>query len=160
MLWGLAGAAYMIIGKLLLPTRIKICEKLGVSRETFGFKTLQRFLTFFLIAPLVDIFSVGTLRECAVYFKRMLTVWNPWVLFDGSLFDLGMSAADWRIAAAAGLVMLTASVLREKGYGCRFIIKQNPAFRVALFLTLVFAIVIFGVYGSAYSASAFVYAGF
>lgn len=160
MLWGLAGAAYMIIGKLLLPARIKVCEKLGVSRETFGFKTLQRFLTFFLIAPLVDIFSVGTLRECAVYFKRMLTVWNPWVLFDGSLFDLGMSAAEWRIAAAAGLVMLTASVLREKGYGCRFIIKQNPAFRVALFLTLVFAIVIFGVYGSAYSASAFVYAGF
>ena len=160
MLWGIAGAAYMIIGKLLLPTRIKICNILGVNRESFGFKTLQRFLTFFLIASLVDIFSVGTLKECAVYLKRMLTVWNPWVLFDGSLFDLGISATDWQVAAAAGAVMLMASVLREKGYGCKFIIKQNPAFRAALFLTLVFAIVIFGVYGSAYSASAFVYAGF
>ncbi len=160
MLWGIAGAAYMIIGKLLLPARIKICNKLGINRESFGFKTLQRFLTFFLIAPLVDIFSVGTLKECAVYLKRMLTVWNPWVLFDGSLFDLGMSATDWHVAVVAGIVMLTASILREKGYGCKFIIKQNPAFRIALFLTLVFAIVIFGVYGSAYSASAFVYAGF
>ena len=105
-------------------------------------------------------FRVEAVSQAFLLIKNMFAVWNPWVLFDGSLFDLGMSAADWRIAAAAGLVMLTASVLREKGYGCRFIIKQNPAFRVALFLTLVFAIVIFGVYGSAYSASAFVYAGF
>ncbi len=160
MLWGLAGAICTITGKLLLPTRVKICEKLGISRETFGFKTFQKFLVFFMHAMLIDIFSVGTLRECAAYFKRMLTVWNPWVLFDGSLFELGMSAADWQVAAVAGIAMLTASVLREKGYGCKFIIKQNPAFRVVLFLALLFSTVIFGVYGSAYSASAFVYAGF
>lgn len=160
MLWGLAGAACTIIGKLLLPARVRICKKLGINRETFGFRMLQRFFVFFICAMLIDIFSVGTLRECAAYFKRMLTVWNPWVLFDGSLFELGMSAADWQVASAAGIAMLTASVLREKGYGCRFIIKQNPAFRVALFLTLLFSTVIFGVYGSAYSASAFVYAGF
>ena len=160
MLWGLTGALYMIIGKFLLPYRVRLCEKLHIDRESFGFKTLQRFLTFFLIAPLVDIFSVGTLRQCAVYFKRMFSVWNPWVLFDGSLCELGMTAADWRVAAAAGIVMLTVSVLREKGYGCPFLLKQNPAFRIVLFLLLLFVIVLFGVYGSAYSASAFVYAGF
>ena len=160
MLWGLTGALYMIIGKFLMPLRLRLSEKLHIDRESFGFKTLQRFLTFFLIAPLVDIFSVGTLRQCAVYFKRMFSVWNPWVLFDGSLCELGMTASDWRVAAAAGIVMLTVSVLREKGYGCKFIIKQNPAFRVVLFLVLLFTIVIFGVYGSAYSAGAFVYAGF
>jgi len=160
MLWGLVGALYMIIGNFLMPARLKLSEKLHIDRESFGFKTMQRFLTFFLIAPLVDIFSVGTLRQCAVYFKRMFSVWNPWVLFDGSLCELGMTATDWRVVTVAGLVMLSVSVLREKGYSSKFIIKQNPAFRVALFLALVFAIVIFGVYGSAYSASAFVYAGF
>lgn len=160
MLWGLGGAMYMIIGKLLMPTRLKISEKLGVNRESFGFKTLQRFITFFLIAPLVDIFSVGTLKECAVYFYRMLTTWNPWVLFDGSLFELGMSQIDWRVCTFAGVVMLCVSALCEKGLGCKFIISQNVLFRVVLFMILVFAIAIFGVYGAAYSASAFVYAGF
>ena len=160
MLWGLGGALYMMIGRALLPTRVKISEKLNVNRESFGFKTLQRFITFFLIAPLVDIFSVGTLKECAVYFYRMFTTWNPWVLFDGSLFELGMSQTDWRVCTAAGIVMLCASVLREKGIGCKFIISQNVLFRVVLFMVLVFSIVIFGVYGAAYSASAFVYAGF
>lgn len=160
MFWGLGGAAYMIIGNLLLPYRLKLSKKLGINRESFGFKTLQRFITFFLIAPLVDIFSVGTLPQAAVYYRQMLTVWNPWVLFDGSLCALGMSATDWGVCAAAGIILLCVSALRENGYDCGFIIKQNAAFKVTLFLLMLFAIVIFGVYGAAYSASAFVYAGF
>lgn len=159
-LWGFISAFYMVVGQITMPYRLKACEKLGINRETFAFKMLQRFITFWLIAPLVVIFSVSRLREAAVYFRNMFTVWNPWVLFDGSLCDMGMSATDWTVCIFAGIILLIVSALRENGYDCKFIIKQNGFFKAFLALALFFAIMIFGVYGATYSASAFVYAGF
>ena len=121
---------------------------------------LRTFITFWLIAPLVVIFSVSRLREAAVYFRNMFTVWNPWVLLDGSLCDMGMSATDWKVVIFGGIILLIVSALRENGYDCKFILRQNPMFKVLLALVMFFAIMIFGVYGATYSASAFVYAGF
>jgi len=159
-LWGFISAFYMVVGQITMPYRLKASAALGINRETFGYKMLQRFITFWLIAPLVVIFSVSRLREAAVYFRNMLTVWNPWVFFDGSLCDMGMSATDWTVVIFGGIILLVVSALRENGYDCKFIIKQNAAFKMLLALVLFFAIMIFGVYGATYSASAFVYAGF
>ncbi len=158
--WGFMGAFYMAVGQLTLPYRLRLCEKLHIDRETFGYKMLQRFIVFMLMAAIVVPFSIGGLKPTAVYFRQMLTVWNPWVLFDGSLCTMGMTATDWRVCILGGLVLLAVSALREHGYSCAFILRQNPVFRAALVLVLFFAIIVFGVYGAQYSASAFVYAGF
>lgn len=158
--WGFMGAFYMAVGQLTLPYRLRLCEKLHIDRETFGYKMLQRFIVFMLMAAIVVPFSIGGLKATAVYFRQMLTVWNPWVLFDGSLCTMGMTATDWRVCILGGLVLLAVSALREHGYSCAFILRQNPVFRAALVLVLFFAIIVFGVYGAQYSASAFVYAGF
>ena len=154
------GAFYMAIGQLTLPWRTAACEKLHINRESFGFKMLQRFIVFMLMAAIVVPFSIGGLKATAVYFRQMFSVWNPWVLFDGSFYELGMTAADWRICIFGGLILLAVSVLREHGYSCKFIFQQNVAFRAALCLVMFFALIVFGVYGAQYSANAFVYAGF
>lgn len=159
-LWGFMSAFYMVVGEITKPTRLKLTAALHIDRESFGFKMLQRFITFWLIAPLVVIFSAGSLRGTAVYFRQMLTVWNPWVLFDGTLTQLGMTGTDWFVCGVGGLILLVVSALRENGYDCKFILKQNPLFRVGLVLALFFAIMIFGVYGAQFSAGAFAYAGF
>ena len=159
-LWGFISAFYMVVGQITMPYRLKASEKLGINRDSFGFKMLQRFITFWLIAPLVVIFSVSRLREAAVYFRNLFTQWNPWVLFDGSLCDMGMSGSDWIVVIFGGIVLLIVSALRENGYNCGFIIKQNAAFKVFLGLLMFFAVMIFGIYGAQFSASAFVYAGF
>ena len=158
--WGFMGAFYMAVGQLTLPWRTAACEKLHINRESFGFKMLQRFIVFMLMAAIVVPFSIGGLKATAVYFRQMFSVWNPWVLFDGSFYELGMTAADWRICIFGGLILLTVSALREHGYSCKFILQQNVAFRAALCLVMFFALIVFGVYGAQYSANAFVYAGF
>ena len=159
-LWGFMSAFYMVVGQITMPYRVKFCEKLHISRETFGFKMLQRFITFGLIAPLVNIFSVGSLKAAAVYFRQFFSEWNPWVLFDGTLTQMGMSGTDWLVCAIGGTILLVVSALRENGYDCKFVIRQNPLFRITIAMTLFFAIMIFGIYGAQFSASAFVYAGF
>ncbi|MGI5976417.1 MAG: MBOAT family O-acyltransferase [Candidatus Limivicinus sp.] len=159
-LWGFMSALYMVLGQITKPLRLKICEKLRINRDTFCYKTMQRFIVFGLIAPLVVIFNVDNLKSAAVYFRQFLTVWNPWVLFDGSLCEMGMSAADWTVSIVSGVIFLIVSILREKGYSCKSILRQNTVFRVGLALVMFFAIAVFGVYGASYSAGAFVYAGF
>lgn len=159
-MWGFTAAFYMAVGQLTYGWRKRACEKLHIDRSTFGHKMLQRFFVFFLMAVIVIPFSIGGLKASLVYFRQMFTVWNPWVLFDGSFCSMGMSATDWCVCIAGGIILLVVSVLRERGYSCEHILKQNAAFRVVLGLAMFFAVVIFGVYGAEYSASAFVYAGF
>ena len=158
--WGFVAAAYMVVGQLTLPYRKRACEALHIDRGTFGYKSLQRFIVLLLMSANVVPFSIGGLKATAVYFLRMFTVWNPWVLVDGSFFTMGMTATDWAVVLVFGAVLLTVSALREHGYSVKFILKQNAVFRAALVLVMFFAIVVFGVYGAQYSANAFVYAGF
>lgn len=158
--WGFMAAFYMAIGQFTQSWRLKACEKLHINRETFGYKTFQRFIVFMLMAVIVIPFSIGGLRQTYVYFRQMFSTWNPWVLVDGTFATLGMTATDWTVCAIAGAVLLVVSSLREHGYNCQFILKQNPVFKVLLCLVMFFAIVVFGVYGAQYSANAFVYAGF
>lgn len=158
--WGFVAAMYMAVGQLTLPWRKKACAALKIDRETFGYKSLRRFIVLILMSANVVPFSIGGLKATAVYFKRMLTVWNPWVLFDGSFLQMGMTATDWTVVLVAGAVLLAVSALREHGYSVRFILKQNGVFRAALALAMFFALIVFGVYGAQYSANAFVYAGF
>ncbi len=158
--WGFVAAMYTTVGALTLPRRKRACEKLSIDRTTFGYKSLQRFIVLVLMSINVVPFSIGGLKATAVYFIRMISVWNPWVLFDGTFATLGMTATDWAVVLFFGAVMLSVSALREHGYSVRFILKQNGVFRAALALVMFFAIVVFGVYGAQYSSAAFVYAGF
>lgn len=158
--WGFVAAAYMAVGQLTLPWRVKACEKLHINRDTFGYISLQRFIVLLLMSANVVPFYIGGIKPMLVYFYRMVTQWNPWVLFDGTFLTMGMTATDWTVVLVGGAVMLAVSALREHGYSVQFILKQNPVFRCALMLLMFFALIVFGVYGAQYSANAFVYAGF
>ena len=53
------------------------------------------------------------------------------------------------------------SLLQEKGYRLRESLdRQNIVFRWVVYLTAVYAVIIFGVYGIGYDATSFIYQGF
>ena len=61
-------------------------------------------------------------------------------------------------AISAGVVV---SLLQEKGYKLRESLdRQNIVFRWAVYLTAVYAVIIFGVYGIGFDAASFIYQGF
>ena len=85
---------------------------------------------------------------------------ESWTLFDGSLSAFGISSLDWAILLFALAILGLVSALREKGYDSGCILKQGMAARALLCWGMFITIVVFGVYGGEYSASAFIYAGF
>jgi hypothetical protein len=59
------------------------------------------------------------------------------------------------------IILFVIEILQEKGINIRLsIAKQDFIFRWSLFLTLIFAIIIFGIYGIGYNSNDFIYMGF
>ena len=89
------------------------------------------------------------------------TTFNPWVLVDGSLYEMGLDANNFHLLILAIFVFFVVSLLQEKGYKLRESLdRQNIVFRWAVYLTAVYAVIIFGVYGIGFDAASFIYQGF
>ena len=93
--------------------------------------------------------------------KRTVVNPNPWVFFDGSFLNLGLDYKDFYVIFIFILVLLVVGILQEKGIRVREkIAEQNLYFRWMLYIAAVVIVLIYGNYGSGYSASEFVYQQF
>ena len=140
------------------PYFVALTKKLKVNTTCFSWKLFQCLRTFFLVAApkiFLPLTSIGDTFKCI---RNVFSTFNPWVLFDGSLFQLGVTQPQLQIISIAMLALLIVSSIQERGRSVREVIdEQNVVFRGLIYAVLIFAIVIFGVYGSGYNASAFAY---
>lgn len=75
-----------------------------------------------------------------------------------SLLDLGLSWVNWKILIVSIILLLFADILHEKKLSInQLFIKQELWFRWSVYLILMWSIVMFGIYGSAYDTSTFIY---
>jgi len=90
--------------------------------------------------------------------KNMFAEFNPWIFTDGSLFLYGLDAADMFILIMALLILLFVSIAKYKKIELRkWIFAQGIWFRYLMYLGALFVVLIFGIYGSNYDASQFIY---
>lgn len=159
-LWGALHGFYQVFGHITRPWRSAIYDRLGIDRSKAAFRLGQRFVTFSLVSFAWIFFRSENLAKALVYCRNMLRGFAPWTLFDGSLTAFGIGGADWAILLFALAALGIVSALREKGYDSGCILKQGMAARALLCWAMFMVILVFGVYGGEYSASAFIYAGF
>lgn len=89
----------------------------------------------------------------------MGTRWNPWVLFDGSMYELGVNRFQMNILLVALVILFLVDIIRYKK-DMRidvFMEKQNIWFRWFFLLLLIVLIAVYGAYGHAYDAKQFIY---
>ena len=95
------------------------------------------------------------------YFRRLFSlVWNfNWhVLWDGTLMELGLSAADYIILIAGIVIMFLVSFFSRDEVSVRVKLQRIPRpVRYTLFFLLLVAVILFGSYGIGYDASSFIY---
>lgn len=136
-------------------------EKLKINTECFSWKLYQCVRTFVLIAAPRLVNRASSLQESAVYFKCLASTYNPWILFDGSLYNLGVSQKQFLVLMISLVLLLVVSAIQERGIVIREALdRQNVVFRIAFYCVFIYAIVLFGVYGQGYDASSFTYAQF
>ena len=157
--WGGLHAFYQIFGTCTAPLRNRVCEMIKLSEGTFSRRLFQTLGTCFWVMTAWIIFRANSLRSGLHMIRSMLTVFNPWVLLNGSL-DSIMPYQEWVLLSASILVLFFVSRAQKKGSVRDRISEQHLTIRWGLALACIAIIMIFGTYGFGYDAQAFIYGGF
>lgn len=156
--WGTLNGIYQVIGKELKGVRDYVVDKLKIDRNSFSHKLFKVMFTFVLIDFTWIFFRADSLTEALRIIKSILTVRNYWIIFDGSLYTLGLERPYFWSMIVSVIVLAVVDFVRYRGgHILAFIENQAVWFRWAVYITSLLCILIFGVYGPAYAASEFIY---
>lgn len=160
-LWGLMHAAYQIIGDITAPLRRKIKRIIGVKEGSSSERIYQTFITFHLVALAWIIFRSSGLLTGIQYIQNMLLHFNPWVLVDGTLYELGLSQNYIVFLIAHIAILFTVEHhFKKQENSIESILSTHLILRWIVYLILIFDVLLFGVYGSGYNMGSFMYGGF
>lgn len=146
--------------ELCRPFFQMLIERLHINTKCFSWKLFQRVRTFLLFAFGLSFFRAVNLREGFQMWKSAFSTNNIWILFDESLYNLGLDRKDFTVAIYGIIIIFVVDFLKQKMNIREEFMKQNYVFRVIGILSLLYAIVIFGMYGSGYNAASFIYEQF
>ena len=153
----------IMVSILLEPLFISAKDKLHIKDTNIPFMLFQMFRTFLIVL-------VGYVFDVAPSFSQAMRTF--WLFFTNQNFklgysqisDLGLGKKDYLVVLIGGLIIFIASIIQERaknGMDIRHMLDRKPfILRFALLFVDLISIVVFGIYGSGYSAADFVYAQF
>lgn len=157
---GLLHWFYIVLEELLEAPCRKAMERLSINPAGRVIGTIRIFRTFFLVCIGDLFFRAASVGDALAMLKGAVTVWNPHVVWDGSVFDLGLDAIEAVVTVLSLLLLFAVSVMQQKeGVRDRIARRALPV-RWILWYALLFAVILLGCYGPGYSASEFIYQGF
>ncbi|MBR0172836.1 MAG: MBOAT family protein [Lachnospiraceae bacterium] len=156
--WGGLNGLYQIIEEMTAPARERIARVLHVNRSSYGYRFLAGVVTFLLVDFSWIFFRAGNLRTAAGAVYYMITEYNPWVLFDGSLYKCGLDEKNFRLLMISLPVLLFADICKRRGIRVRDrICAQDVWCRWIVIAVSIVAILVFGAWGTQYQANSFIY---
>lgn len=159
-LWGLLHGLYQIIGSLTIHARSRIYALLQIPRDSLFGKLVQRITTFFLVMIGWIIFRARDISQGLAMLRSMFATYNPWILFDDSLFSLGLVWKEWIILMLSILILIAVECIQEKICIRDRILAQPLILRWIIYLGAIWIIWVFGSYGSDFIAQNFIYGEF
>ena len=157
--WGALHGAYQIVGRLTLPVRNKLYGKLHVKTDSFSFKFFQIVFTFVLVDLAWIFFRADTIGQAFLYIQRIFTQVDIWSIFNGSIYTLGLERPEFNILllAVVALFLVDLQKYKKNQRLDEALEGEMLGFRWLVLLLLLFAIVVFGAYGTAFDAQEFIY---
>ncbi len=158
-IWGGLHGLYQIVGDLTRPLRDKVNDKLGVDQTAFSFKFGKVIITFILTAFAWIFFRAGSVSQAFQAIEIIFRRYNPWVLFDSSLYNFGLDRQEAMILFVSILALIVVDIIRytkNMNIG-QFLIKQNLWFRWTVLIVLIVCCLVFGEYGMEFDSAQFIY---
>lgn len=156
--WGFLNGAFQVVGLMLKPVRDKLALVCHIDRNAFSHKLLKVLITFGLVNLTWIFFRADSISIAFTIVKRIFTNFYPWALFDGTLYTLGLSPVEFRVAIVAMGILFIVSVLKYKGIRLiEALGRQGLWFRWLIYLAAVLIVLNLGVYGPGFDASQFIY---
>lgn len=158
--WGLLHGCYQIIGDLSSNLRNRIYAFIQIPTNSTLCKNIRIVFTFFLVTLGWIIFRADNLPIAGHMIYSIFSDFNPWVLFNDSLLQLGLDWKEWMILGGAIYILYRVSCNQGR-YSLSSIISKYPLlFRWGIYVIVILFIALLGSYGSGYNAQSFIYEGF
>ena len=156
--WGALHGFYQIIGDILKPARNKVETIFKVNTTCFSYRLFNIIITFILVDFAWIFFRAPDINTAIIMIKQMFSVWNPWIFFDNSLYDMGLDRKDFWVLCFSIIILWAVSFMQERGIKIRQeLAKQNLVFRWIVYWIAIFGILSFGIYGAGYDETQFIY---
>ena len=158
-IWGGIHGLYQVIEDATTPVREKIVKKYQMRTDNFSCRFGKIALTFILTDFAWIFFRANHVSDAFTIIARIFTKANPWILFDGSIYDILLSVNEVHILIIALVILFLVDLIRYKKNLtlAGFLNNQNLWFRYAVIFALLFFILIYGQYGPGFSAKQFIY---
>ncbi len=161
LVWGMMHAVYQIIGDLTRNIQRRAARLLGLGESAEVTLWIRRVWTFLCVMMAWILFRAESLKKGLQMMYSMFRVRNLWIFTNDSLFQMGLEWKEWVVLGVSVLILFAVSLKQEQGVSFSELIFRQPVYiRWMLYLTAIFGIMTFGVYGQGYDAQAFIYGGF
>ncbi|MBR4720312.1 MAG: MBOAT family protein [Clostridia bacterium] len=153
-IWGAIHGIYQIIGSATKNLRDSFRKTLGIGDQNPVYVFFSRALNFVLVTFAWIFFRSANLPEAMEAIRRIFTEFGGIM----SVGDFGIDIPNFVVLLLSVLVLFAVSLWTEKdGKALEKTENMNFVARWTVYLLLIFAVLIFGVYGSGYEASQFIY---
>lgn len=159
LVWGLLHGIYQIAGDLTAPFRRKLYKRGRFKTQSFSFRLAQTVGTFLLVDFAWIFFRAGSVGVALSYCRRIFTKWDPWSLFNGEIYTLGLDRPEFHILAASAIVLFLVELVRyfKRQTVEEFLQEQCIWFRWGVMVLLVMAVLVYGIYGVQFESAQFIY---
>ena len=159
MVWGLLHGGYQVVGDVTAGWRTKLIDRLHTKKESISFRLGQIVTTFVLTDISWIFFRSVSLSHALRYCRRLFTKWDPWNLFNETIYNLGLDRPEFNILIISLVVLFLVDLIRYKRRQdiSAFLQDQCIWFRWGVMIALITATLVFGIYGIEFESSQFIY---
>ncbi len=160
--WGLLHGLYQTFGAITAPLRRKIKALLEIKEGSVSERIYQRIITFNLVTFAWIFFRAPSFKSALVYIGQMFKTFNVWTLFDGeALFGCGLSQNAMILVLINLLAVFAVELFSKRAEdSANGLLNLHFILRWSVYVLLILDVLFFGVYGSGYDVSNFLYGGF
>ena len=157
--WGFLHGIYLVLENLLRPAVRKINARYNVKTGTTGYRICRAVVTFVLVDFAWIFFRADSMHQALGFIRHMFTQADLWVLSGNAVYTYGLTVNEMSILCWSLLLLLFVDLIRvRRGVMLdTWLRTQWTGFRIVFVLFILFATVIFGVYGPGFDSKQFIY---
>ena len=157
-IWGGLNGIFQLIGDLLKPVKDWFVKVFGFNRSSLAHKLICALVTFALVDFTWIFFRATGYKEAVEIAKGIFTAANPGIFWDGSLYNCGLDSKNFGVMLISIGILLFVDICNYLGVKVRnVILRQDIWFRWIFIAFSICAILIFGIWGSAFDEASFIY---
>lgn len=160
--WGGLNGIYQIAGDLTRSLRTRLWERLHIRTGCASWRLLQGLVTFMLVDFSWFFFRSGGIMAALQMLRHGITEPGFFTLFSEDtllgLNTMALSEKDFYVMLLSLALLMLVDYWKKQKVDIKGILaRQNIWFRCLVYYGLIFAVLILGIYGPGYDASAFIY---